>query len=144
MNDRKYRQQGYQDAARDAVFPRGSAETTPGRLEGGPRGRGAERNRDEVFRCKSCGERNSFDVTPDASCVKCGTALHACGQCRHFDSSAPFQCRKPVPAAIASKVARNDCPVYEPAIQLDLKGRAAPVETPSQARSAFDKLFGKK
>ena len=73
-------------------------------------------------------------------CVKCGAALHACVQCAHFDTIARFQCRKPIPKAILAKSAKNDCPEFAPQIALDLRGRNA-VDTPDQARSAFDKLF---
>ncbi|KAA0254023.1 MAG: hypothetical protein EDX89_11910 [Acidobacteria bacterium] len=146
MNDRKYRQKGYQDGARGSSESGGSGrpfDAPPTRMEGAPRGRGAERNRDEVFRCKRCGEKGPFEIAADSTCGKCGSALHACVQCRHFDTLARFQCRQPIPAPLAAKSSRNDCTFYEPTIQLDLKGRTA-VDTPDAARSAFDKLFGKK
>lgn len=142
MNERKYRHRGYQDSApvssgRDAgAFP-------PSRLEGGPRGRGAERDRDEVFRCKSCGEKNDPEVASTTVCRKCGAALHACNQCRHFDGAAQFQCRQPIRAPIPAKSRPNECPLYAPTVTLDLTGRKA-VDTPDSARAAFDKLFGKK
>lgn len=141
MNDRKYGHRGYQESSRTGGGGRPS--DAPPRFEGAPKGRGAERNRDEVFRCKACGEKNDVEVARAATCKKCGAALHACSQCRHFDSSAPNQCRKPVAAAIPSKNAANDCALFEPAVSLDLKGRTA-IDTPDQARAAFDKLFGKK
>lgn len=145
MPDRKYRHRGYQEGAgRSGGRGGGPFDDRPQRLEGAPKGRGAERNRDEVFRCKACGERNGVEtVAPNATCVKCGAALHACAQCRHFDGAARFQCLKPIPAPIAKKSAANDCTFYEPSITLDLKGKSS-LETPDQARSEFDKLFGKK
>lgn len=149
--DRKYRQSGYQDSSRTGSgtgsgSSRGGGgpfDDRPTRLEGAPKGRGADRNREDVFRCKRCGERAEPDFAADALCGKCGSALHACQQCAHFDSVARFQCRKPVEKAILSKTARNDCPLFTAAIALDLRGRNA-VDTPDQARAAFDKLFGKK
>ena len=145
MPDRKYRHRGYQEGAgRTGGSGSGPLDDRPQRLEGAPKGRGAERDRAEVFRCKSCGERNDAEaVAPSATCAKCGAALHACNQCRHFDGGARFQCRKPIPALIPKKSAANECTYYEPAITLDLKGKTA-LGTPDQARSAFDKLFGKK
>lgn len=142
--DRKYRQRGYQDNAPTA--PRGGSgpfDDRPARIEGAPRGRSAGRPSEEVFRCRSCHERNDPVVARDALCVKCRAPLHACAQCRHFDGGAPFQCRQPVPAAISPKSRANDCAFYEPAVTLDLTGRKA-ADTPDQARSAFDALFGKK
>ncbi|MBK9965380.1 MAG: hypothetical protein IPP07_10965 [Holophagales bacterium] len=142
--DRKYRQSGYQDNAPST--PRGPAgpfDDRPARLEGAPRGRSAGRPSVEVFRCRGCGEKNDPAVAPAALCVKCKTPLHACAQCRHFDGGAQFQCRQPIPVPISAKSRANECTFYEPAVTLDLTGRKA-TDTPDQARSAFDKLFGKK
>lgn len=145
MTDRKYRQQGYQDRG-----PRtgggsggGFVDDRPARLEGAPKGRGSETNREEIFRCKTCGEAAAPDFAADAVCRKCGGALHACAQCRHFDTSARNQCRKAVPAPIPAKTRRNDCALFEPAVSLNLKPKSS-IETPDAARAAFDKLFGKK
>lgn len=144
--DRKYRQSGYQDGAARAPGGGGSGgDDRPARLEGAPKGRGADRHRDEVFRCKSCGERGDVDVPPGATCKKCGAALHACVQCRHFDTAAHYQCRKEIPAPVPSKTRANDCAFYEATISMDLKGRSSVgAATPDHARSAFDRLFGKK
>jgi hypothetical protein len=142
MPDRKYRQKGYQDSARSSR-PDGPSGGFPGRLEGGPRGRGSETNRAEVFRCKGCGEKAHPEFSPDALCRRCRAALHACVQCRHFDTASPAQCRQPVPTAISAKTARNDCSLFEPTLVADLTGARA-AETPDRSRSAFDKLFGKK
>ncbi len=140
--DRKYRQKGYQDSAPHEGRGGGRAEV-PKRLEGAPKGRGAERNRAEVFRCKLCGERNDPDVAATSLCRKCRAPLHACNQCRHFDGGARWQCRQEIPAPVVSKSAANDCAFYAPAVTLDLTGAKA-AETPDTARAAFDRLFGKK
>ncbi len=140
--DRKYRQKGYQDSAPHES--RGGARSdAPRRLEGAPKGRGAERNRAEVFRCKVCGEKNDPDVAAASLCRKCRAPLHACNQCRHFDGAARWQCRQEIPAPVTSKSAANDCAFYAPAVTLDLTGTKA-AETPDTARAAFDRLFGKK
>jgi hypothetical protein len=148
MGDRKYGHKGYQDGARTGGTSGGTggsgfSSDRPARLEGAPRGRGAERNRADVFRCKVCGEKNDAEVTSAAVCRKCGSALHACSQCRSFDGAARWQCRQPIPAPIAAKSTANDCAFYAPVVSLDLTGAKA-AETPDQARSAFDKLFGKR
>ena len=148
MPDRKYRHKGYQDSggASRSGGGSGGAGGFPGRLEGGPRGRGSETNRAEVFRCKGCGEKADPGFGPEAVCKKCGAALHACSQCRNFDTSAPAQCRQPIPAPLPSKSARNDCQLFEPILVADLTGTKAggSTGTPDRARSAFDKLFDKK
>jgi hypothetical protein len=144
--DRKYRHRGYQDSSRTGGSGQpggGFSDERPARLEGAPKGRGADRDRDEVFRCKKCGEKAATDFAPDAVCLKCGAALHACAQCASFDTAARFQCTKPIEKAVLSKTARNDCTFFSPKIALDLRGKTA-IDTPDQARAAFDKLFGKR
>jgi hypothetical protein len=145
MPDRRYRQKGYQDSAGSSRSG-GGGGGFPGRLEGAPRGRGSETNRAEVFRCKGCGEKADPEFPPEAVCKRCSAPLHACVQCRHFDTGAPLQCKKPIPSPISSKTARNECALFEPTLVADLTGSKSggPAGTPDQARSAFDKLFGKK
>jgi hypothetical protein len=109
----------------------------------GPRGRGADNNRAEVFRCKTCSEKNDPEVGPASVCRKCGAALHACAQCRYFDGAAPGQCRQEIPAPIPSKSNANACALYAPTVSLDLTGAKA-ADSPDGARSAFDQLFGKR
>jgi hypothetical protein len=140
--DRKYRQKGYQDSAPHEGRG-GPRSGVPRRLDGAPTGRGAERSRDEVFRCKVCGEKNDPDAAVASLCRKCRAPLRACNQCRFFDGAARFQCRQEIPAPVVSKSAANDCSFYAPAVTLDLTGTKA-TSTPDQARAAFDRLFGKK
>jgi hypothetical protein len=142
MSDQKYRQRGYRESERTPGGGGPSFER-PQRLEGAPKGRGAERNRDEVFRCKVCGEKNDHEVRSGSVCRKCRAPLHACNQCRHFDGAARSQCRKDIPAPIPAKSKENECALFEPTVTLDLTGSKA-VETPDQARAAFDRIFGKR
>ncbi len=142
MSEQKYRQRGYKESSWDNSKGSSPFDNRPGRLEGAPRGRGAERNRAEVFRCKTCGEISPAEFDAMATCPKCKGALHACVQCRYFDSSARFQCRQTIPAPVSSKSLRNECSSFAPVTMLDLTGRRAS-ETPDQARSAFDSLFKK-
>ncbi|MCC6128386.1 MAG: hypothetical protein IT186_00550 [Acidobacteria bacterium] len=144
MSDRKYRQKGYQDSSGAGPRPSGGGfSDAPRRIEGAPRGRGAERNREEVFRCKLCGELAAPDFAPSAECNKCKAPLHACNQCKFFDTSARFQCRQPLQAPFESKTKKNDCFLFEPATMLDLTGKKATAATPDDARAAFDRLFKK-
>jgi hypothetical protein len=143
MNERRYRHRGYMDTS-DEPRPRGPRSDAPGRTEGAPRGRGADQDKAVVFACKSCGEkrRDLEDVRFDSTCARCGADLHACAQCAHFDTSARFECTQPIPERIPSKKARNTCPLYAPAKSFDLTGTRA-VETPDDARAAFERLFKK-
>jgi hypothetical protein len=141
MSEQKYRQRGYRESDRSSKGG-GPSSDRPARMEGGPKGRGADPHRDEVFRCKLCGEKNDPEVARAAVCKKCGQALHACVQCRHFDTLARFQCRKPIPAPLPAKSSANECALFEANVSMDLTGTKA-AGSPDHARSAFDKLFGK-
>jgi hypothetical protein len=143
MTEQKYRQRGYKDAERTATRT-GSGPSGPPRGERiGPKGRGADRNRAEVFRCKTCSEKNDPEVGTASVCKKCGAALHACAQCRFFDGAAQWQCLQEIPAPIPAKSKANACTFFAPAVTLDLTGAKA-ADSPDQARSAFDRLFGKR
>lgn len=143
MTEQKYRQRGYKDTERSGSGS-GLGSSGASRPEKfGPRGRGADRNRAEVFRCKTCSEKNDPEVAPGSVCRKCGAALHACAQCRFFDGAAHWQCRQEIPAPVPAKSKANDCALYAPTVSLDLTGTKAG-GSPDGARSAFDQLFGKR
>jgi hypothetical protein len=93
----------------------------------------------------------------DGPCPKCGTQLHCCKQCSHFEPSTRFQCAKPILVRIPVKDQQNDCTTFSPRVtvareasstQVPGGARAAGMNTPpprnaSDARDAFDKLFKK-
>jgi len=146
-DDRKYRHRGYMDSGSHTPRgPRGSFESAPPKTEGAPRGRSAGFDKELVVRCKKCGGAvRGLDAIETASlCPKCGTALHACAQCRHFDSGARWECAQNarIPARVPDKGAANACPAFEALASFDLTGTKA-VSTPTDARRAFDALFKK-
>jgi hypothetical protein len=127
--------------------PRGRApEGAPTRSEGAPRGRTPGIENELVDQSKRCGPRvpGLDELAPGAACPKCGAALHSCVQCRHFDSSARWECSRnaEIPARVAVKTAGNACPVFSPLAGFDLTGTRSS-ETPADARRAFDALFKK-
>jgi hypothetical protein len=142
MNDRKYGHKGYMESDRGEGGRRPSGPRPP-RPEG-PRGRGADQDKAVVFVCRACGEklRDLENIREDSTCARCGSDLHACRQCASFDTSARFECTRPIPARIADKNSRNSCSFYEPAKSFDLAGSKS-VNTPEDARAAFDRLFKK-
>ena len=159
--ERKYGQRGYQDTGGG----RGPKEPEKPREKpkGGPRGSKAREaprpmqmpGFQEVLRCSLCGTivPTSAEINFESQCPKCKADLHACKNCRHFDTSAQFQCTQPIPERIAKKDLRNQCEFFMARTSIEREtrdsggggnnnGHVAPVN-PSDARSAFDNLFKK-
>jgi len=143
MSDRKYRQRGYQDAPREARRDERPAE----KKEYAPRGQPPVAPKTfnmpgfrEVVRCTRCGHELTVAASwsAEGTCVRCGGDLHSCAQCVHFDTAAPFECQKPVPARVSPKDARNTCALFEPRITVERETKTA---APPSARKAFDDLF---
>jgi hypothetical protein len=143
MSDRKYRQRGYQDEPR---APR-REQTPAAKKEYAPRGQPPDRPKTfsmpgfrEVVRCARCGNELTVAVawSADAACGRCGADLHACAQCAHFDTSAAFECQKPIAARVSPKDARNACVVFEPRTTVERETKSV---APTSARKAFDDLF---
>ena len=143
MSDRKYRQRGYQDDPREPRRDQKPAE----KKEYAPRGQPPIAPKTfnmpgfrEVVRCARCGYELTVATawSPSATCAKCGSDLHACAQCTHFDTSAPFECQKPIRVRVSPKDARNDCALYEPRTTIERETKST---APTSARKAFDDLF---
>lgn len=134
---RKYGQRGYQED--DRPEPR-RAPSGPRPDRDGPRGRGLGAPTASSFRCHACGTQRplSEPLTPDTTCGQCGAALHACVNCRHFDSGARFECRQPISARLPSKTRANTCELFEPK---QVSEFASERSKPGDAKSAFDALF---
>ena len=143
MSDRKYRQRGYQDQPREPRREERPAE----KKEYAPRGQPPVAPKTfnmpgfrEVVRCARCGNELTVALawSQEGTCVRCGAELHSCAQCVSFDTAAPFECQKPIPARISPKDARNACPLFEPRITVERETKSA---APTSARKAFDDLF---
>jgi hypothetical protein len=57
----------------------------------------------------------------------------------HFDTSAHWECRKPIPARLPSKTKANTCELYSQKITFESDGGKS--DLPSDPRAAFDALF---
>jgi hypothetical protein len=161
--ERKYRQRGYMDSGREATQNGRPHEDRP--RPAGPRppldvtGPRLPRLVQAVTaaRCFNCSTTLAPDTDFRGGCPKCGSALHCCKQCTHFDPSTRFQCQKPIPARIAVKDQANECELFKPRMTVardtpqpsanlpsngSVPNTPAP-RSPSDARAAFDSLFRK-
>jgi hypothetical protein len=143
MSDRKYRQRGYQDEPR---APRSERPAAP-RKEYAPRGQPPDRPKTfnmpgfrDVVRCARCGNElvPASAWSPEGSCARCGVDLHTCAQCAFFDTSATYECQRPIRVRVSPKDARNTCTEFEPKTTVERETKSA---APTSARKAFDDLF---
>ena len=87
------------------------------------------------------------EIRLDSQCSKCSADLHSCKNCRHFDTSARWECTQPIPERITKKDIRNQCEYFVGRTSIEREtrdsGGGAIPSRPSDARSAFDSLFKK-
>ena len=144
MDERKYRQRGYQDSPREQQ-PRSAKKPPEQRAPGrplqdasGPKTpnlMGAH----EVFRCARCGNKLSLEIGQDTRCSRCGVDVHSCINCASFDTSARWECAQPaLTARVAPKDERNTCRWFEARTTVE---RETGKTGPPSARQAFDDLF---
>jgi hypothetical protein len=146
MSDRKYRQRGYQDEPREPRREPGRPQEKE-KKEYAPRGQPPIAPKTfnmpgfrEVVRCTRCGNELTVAAawSPEGKCGKCGGDLHACAQCVHFDTSAPFECQQPIAVRVSPKDVRNECGLFEPRTTVERETKST---GPTTARKAFDDLF---
>jgi hypothetical protein len=137
MNDRKYRQRGYMEDDRGREHqpkPQPKAHDREGPRSPRMMAFG------EKVKCAACGATVPANIGFDTRCPKCNADLHTCRLCIFFDPSARFECRKPIPARIANKGARNTCELFAARTVVE---RETSSGTPTDARQAFANLFKK-
>ena len=165
-SDRKYRQHGYNDSSPrpngngsgngNGFKPRPTGPRPPLDITGPRLPRLVQAV--TASRCYSCSTTLPPGTMFSGPCPKCGTPLHCCKQCSHFEPSTRFQCTKPIPVRIAVKDQQNDCPLFSPRVTVAREvtnaqggvGRPSapslntpPPRSASDARDAFDRLFKK-
>lgn len=104
-----------------------------------PRGRGMGKPTKSVFRCSRCGQTEIVaEVVVESTCSQCGEDLYTCTNCAHFDTSAPNECREPIPQRVPKKSKRNDCVFFSAKMIQEFESESV---SPQDARSEFDSLF---
>lgn len=94
-------------------------------------------------RCHYC--RNPLPVAVQQKnrlCPTCGSDIHACRNCVHFDESSSAQCREPESPWVRDRSATNTCPFFEFKAVGDAASpdEAKKVEA-ERAKEAFRALF---
>ncbi len=148
---RKYRHQGYQDSGsgrdderRRSGPPPKSQLSTEERLHRRGLRHAMDRDANAVIRCHDCGRSiQSFStIAPDTDCPYCNASLHCCRTCKHFDSSARWQCNAQIEGPVEDKSQANDCGSYTPRLVLDSTGKRSDASRSSGgAREQFESLF---
>ena len=157
--DRKYRQNGYQNGSSANGSESGRERSAPPRH---PKDITTPRLPQMVqnvtaSRCHNCVATLPAGFDFAQPCPKCAAELHCCRQCAHFDSSAHFQCAKPIAERISAKDRRNECALFTPRVTVARESTRPPdppkalveAATPQpsrtvrNARSAFEDLFKK-
>ena len=68
-----------------------------------------------AYFCHSCGNEQIFEVKVGVkvgrrdSCPHCGSDLHVCKNCQHFDPNVHNQCKEPEAAFIRDRAEANFC-----------------------------------
>jgi hypothetical protein len=151
--ERKYRQHGYQDSDREyrdrSERPKPQGPKPPIDVTGPRLPRMVQTV--TASRCWNCATTLPPGADFKSNCPKCGSALHCCKQCAHFEPSTRFQCLKPVPVRIVPKDTHNECELFSARVtvarEVTSAGSATAMtespKSPADARAAFDKLFKK-
>jgi len=147
--DRKYGHKGYQESSReergrDRKGPPVTPLTPEERAQQRSLRHAVSREANEVLRCPNCGKNvpASGAISTESRCPHCGAHLHACRACRHFDSSARWECRAEITAPVTDKSKANTCPSYAARLVLDATGRRTGSSgSGSDPKSQFDSLF---
>jgi len=146
---RKYSHRGYRDSEREerSSRPKGPPRqslTSEERIQKRSLRHAIDREAHQVVRCHNCGQNapNTGPITTDSSCPHCSTPLHCCRTCRHFDSSARWQCLAQITEAVGDKSKANRCAQHEPRFVLDVTGRRARSGGGADdPKTQFDNLF---
>jgi hypothetical protein len=152
---RKYGQRGYQEGERREPSSRGAG--APARREppppkhnlDRPRGRGLGAPDQQVFRCAACGATQDPPAADAfaAVCASCGADLHACVHCSHFETSAPWECRRWQErqaaglGAVTKKRKANECALFAAKVSVEFAQEKPADPDPDDPRAAFEALF---
>lgn len=96
-----------------------------------------------MWRCHYCqGTLSVTVVQKHRLCPHCGSDLHCCLNCAHYDETTTTRCREPESPWVADRAAQNDCTYFEMGLETRLSRPTG--DGPSEAeraKQAFRALF---
>jgi hypothetical protein len=149
--DRKYGQRGYMDNGGQDRGRERDSERPREKPKGKPKGalRDVPRNVkmpgfQELLRCSLCGAivPPPVEIGYESQCPKCRADLHACKNCRHFDTAAQFECTQHLRERITKKDVRNRCELFVAKTSIEREtrdsggGNSSPSVSPTNASDA--------
>ncbi len=97
------------------------------------------------YKCKKMIPWSALDgIMRRDTCPHCGTDSHACKNCRHYDTSAHWECREHITEAVKDKEKGNYCDFFQPRQGEASAAQGGQVRPKSSAWSAAEALFKKK
>lgn len=67
-----------------------------------------------VWRCHYCKNTLPFDTfKKNRLCPTCGSDLHACRNCAHYDENLSSKCKEPHTEWVSDRTGHNDCTYFE-------------------------------
>jgi hypothetical protein len=89
--------------------------------------------------CHRCGAELTIDgpVGRRTTCPQCDADLHSCLNCKHYDESAPHQCREPHADHFVDKEQSNACELFQLGDGASRRRRSS-----KAARDQLHALFG--
>lgn len=98
-----------------------------------------------MWQCHYCRLALSLDVQKkNRLCPNCGSDIHCCRNCIHFDEDSTEKCKEPNSPWVRDRATQNSCPFFEfrPAAEAKQKKEAANADSEAErAKEAFRALF---
>jgi len=97
-----------------------------------------------MWQCHYCRLALSLDVQrKNRLCPNCGSDIHCCRNCIHFDENSSEKCREPNSPWVRDRASQNSCPFFEfrPAADSSQQKKDSSDSEAERAKEAFRALF---
>ncbi len=96
-----------------------------------------------MWQCYYCQQKLSLEVQKkNRLCPSCGSDLHCCKNCTHFEETQSSQCKEPESPWVRDRAAQNTCPYFQFASNhVQAPPRPENTSESDRAKEAFKALF---